>query len=51
MAKLIIATSAQQHLSDIHDYIARDTPIAAANWVEKIEEKSKLIAATPKFEE
>ena len=26
-------------------------PIAAANWVEKIEEKCKLIAATPEFGE
>ena len=37
MAKLIIAPSAQQDLADIHDYIARDKPIGAANWVEKIE--------------
>ena len=51
MAELIIAPSAQQDLSDIHDYIARDKPIAAANWVEKIEEKCKLIAATPEFGE
>ena len=51
MAKLIIAPSAQQDLADIHDYIARDKPIAAANWVEKIEEKCKLIAATPEFGE
>jgi toxin ParE1/3/4 len=51
MAKLIIAPSAQQDLSDIYDYIARDKPIAAASWVEKIEEKCKLIAATPEFGE
>ncbi|MFN3192908.1 MAG: type II toxin-antitoxin system RelE/ParE family toxin [Aureliella sp.] len=51
MAKLIIAPSAQQDLSDIYDYIARDKPIAAANWVEMIEEKCKLIAATPEFGE
>ena len=51
MATLIIAPSAQQDLSDIYDYIARDKPIAAANWVEKIEEKCKLIAATPEFGE
>ena len=31
--------------------MARDKPIAAANWVEKIEEKCKLIAATPEFGE
>ncbi|TWT81738.1 Plasmid stabilization system protein [Planctomycetes bacterium CA13] len=51
MATLIIAPAAQQDLSDIYDYIARDKPIAAANWVEKIEEKCKLIAETPKFGE
>ena len=51
MAKLVIAPSARQDLSDIFDYIARDKPIAAANWVEKIEEKCKLIAATPVFGE
>ena len=41
MANLVIAPSARQDLSDIFDYIARDKPIAAANWVEKIEEKCK----------
>ena len=51
MAKLVIAPSAQQDLSDIYDYIARDKPIAAGNWIVKIEEKCKLIAETPKFGE
>ena len=51
MAKLIVAPSAQQDLPDIYDYIARDKPIASANWVEKIEEKCKLIAATPELGE
>lgn len=51
MPRLIIAPSAQQDLSDIYDYIARDKPISAANWFEKIEEKCKLIAATPAFGE
>jgi toxin ParE1/3/4 len=51
MATLIIAPAAQQDLSDIYHYIARDKPIAAANWVEKIEEKCMLIAATPEFGE
>ena len=51
MAKLVIAPSAQQDLSDIYDCIARDKPIAAANWVEKIEGKRKLIATTPEFGE
>ena len=51
MPKLIIAPSAQQDLSDIFDYIARDKPIAAANWIDTIEEKCELIAATPEFGE
>ena len=51
MAKLVISPTARQDLSDIFDYIARDKPIAAANWVEKIEQKCMLIAATPDFGE
>ncbi|WDQ18633.1 type II toxin-antitoxin system RelE/ParE family toxin [Rhodopirellula sp. P2] len=51
MPRLIIAPSARRDLSDIYDYIARDKPIAAANWVEKIEGKCKLIATTPEFGE
>ena len=51
MAKLIIVASAKRDLTDIFDYIARDKPIAAANWVDKIEEKCKLIASTPQFGE
>ena len=51
MAKLIIAPAAQQDLSDIFDYIARDKPIAAANWVETIEQKCMLIATAPEFGE
>ncbi len=51
MATLIIAPTARQDLSDIFDYIARDKPIAAANWVETIEQKCKLIATTPELGE
>lgn len=40
MANLIIAPAARQDLSDIFDYIARDKPIAAANWVERQSNKS-----------
>jgi toxin ParE1/3/4 len=49
MATLIISPTARQDLSDIFDYIARDKPIAAANWVETIEQKCRLIATTPEF--
>ncbi len=51
MARLIFSPGARQDLSDIFDYIARDKPIAAANWVNKIEQKCELIAATPRFGE
>jgi len=51
MAKLIFSPSARQDLSDIFEYIARDKPIAAGNWVDKIEEKCELIAVTPGFGE
>lgn len=51
MAKLIFSPSAQQDLSDIFDYIARDKPFAAANWVSKIEDKCRLIATVPDFGE
>lgn len=51
MAKLIIAPTAQQDLLDIFDYIARDKPAAAANWVDTIEDKCRLIATTPELGE
>lgn len=51
MAKLIISPAARQDLVDILEYIARDKPLAAANWVETIEQKCELIAATPDFGE
>ncbi len=51
MSRLIFAPSARLDLLDIHDYIARDKPNAAANWIDRIEEKCELIAATPEFGE
>ncbi len=48
---MIVSPSAQRDLSGIFDYIAKDQPIAAAHWVEKIEQKCKLIALTPEFGE
>ena len=51
MAHLIISPAAQRDLSDIFDYIARDKPNAAANWVEIIEQKCKLISRMPEFGE
>ncbi len=49
MPKLAFAPSAQQDLTDIFDYIARDKPIAAAKWIDSIEKKFELIASTPEF--
>ncbi|MBC8350834.1 MAG: type II toxin-antitoxin system RelE/ParE family toxin [Planctomycetes bacterium] len=48
---MIVSPTARQDLSDIFDFIATDKPIAAANWVEKIEEKCKLISTMPDFGE
>ena len=47
MAKLTISPSARQDLLAIFDYIARDKPIAAANWIDTIEEKCELLASAP----
>ncbi|QDS90799.1 Plasmid stabilization system protein [Rosistilla ulvae] len=47
MATLVVSPSAQQDLTDIFDYIARDKPVAAAMWIEKVEQKCRRIAATP----
>ena len=51
MPALIFAPSARQDLLDIFDYIARDKPVAAANWIDKIEKKCELIATMPGFGE
>lgn len=51
MPTLIFAPSTRQDLLDIFDYIAHDKPVAAAGWIDRIEAKCKLIAATPDFGE
>jgi len=51
MARLTFSPSARQDLSGIFDYIAQDKPIAAANWIDTIEEKCQLIASTPELGE
>ena len=51
MPALILAPSARQDLLAIFDYIARDKPLAAANWIDKIEEKCGLIATSPEYGE
>ena len=47
MANLTISPAARQDLSDIFDYIARDKPEAAVNWVESIYQKCQLLATMP----
>ncbi len=42
MPRLIFSPSARQDLSEIFDFIARDKPVAASNWIDLIEEKCKL---------
>ena len=51
MPALIFSPSARQDLIEIFDYIAADDPIAAGEWIDKIEEKCELIATTPKLGE
>ena len=51
MTQLKFAPIARQDLHDIFEYISRDKPRAAASWIDKIEEKCKLIATTPEFGE
>jgi toxin ParE1/3/4 len=51
MATVRFAPSARADMWDIFDYIARDKPIAAARWIDTIEEKCDLIATRPNFGE
>ena len=51
MTTLRFASAARADLSDIFDYIVRDKPVAAARWIDIIEEKCELIASTPEFGE
>jgi toxin ParE1/3/4 len=51
MARLSISPSARQDLTDIFEYIARDKPVAAANWIDTIESKCELIASAPELGE
>jgi len=51
MDKLLFSPAARDDLVDIFDYISRDKPVAAGDWINTIEEKCRLIATTPKFGE
>jgi len=39
MATLRFAENARQDLLDIRDYIARDKPIVADRWIDKLQDK------------
>ncbi len=51
MSKPFYTRAAKQDLTDIFVYIAQDKPDAALAWLEKIETKCVLIAATPEIGE
>jgi toxin ParE1/3/4 len=38
---------ARQDLEEIHDYIAADSPAAAARWIERLEGECQKLAAMP----
>lgn len=43
----VYTSAAQSDLNLILAFISRDKPVAARNWVKKIEEKCRLIAVNP----
>jgi toxin ParE1/3/4 len=47
MAKLVISPLAEADLNDILEFIARDKPTAAINWVQRIRETFEFIAQNP----
>jgi toxin ParE1/3/4 len=51
MARLVISPAAEKDLSDILEYIARDKPEAAVNWVAKIRRTFKVVADNPEIGE
>ena len=51
MARLLFSDHALDDLREIHDYIARDKPTAAARWVERLEEKCSRLSHRPQLGE
>ncbi len=47
MAQVERSNPAEQDLISIAQYIARDNPIAAARWLDEIEQKFALLASQP----
>ena len=51
MPRLRFSRDARADLKEISRYIARDKPVAARKWVEKIKSKCRLLAGHPKLGE
>lgn len=49
MGKVRWTSEAERWLREIHDYIARDSPAAAARTVQRIYEKGALLADFPEI--
>jgi plasmid stabilization system protein ParE len=43
-----VSTQAQQDLADIAEYIARDDPIAAEQWVSRLEAAALAVGDNPR---
>ncbi|HLB96213.1 MAG TPA: type II toxin-antitoxin system RelE/ParE family toxin, partial [Acetobacteraceae bacterium] len=48
--RLLLSPRAAADLEEIADYIARDNPIRAANFVAELEAKCRAVAASPELD-
>jgi toxin ParE1/3/4 len=51
MSRLLFSPRAEQDLDEILDYIARDKPLAAMRFVERLREACRLLAENPELGE
>ena len=51
MARVIYAPDADDDLMGIVDYIARDKPVAARNWLQKVRDTCESLAMQPEMGE
>ena len=49
MSRLTFSPTARRDLNEILDYIARDRPGIAVRFVERIEEKCRILAGSPEM--
>ena len=47
MSQYILSPKAREDLIEIHDYIAKDNPTAALEYIDLLEEKCKFLASSP----